>query len=96
MIVSWYVVPQGDRFTVLRGAKPHGTHDTRQRAIDGAVFMARIEADKQGYIGEVFVEDPFGRMVQQLVIGPREANELPAPQGPNVRHVGLDRVLVSA
>lgn len=93
MIVSWYVQPLGDRYSVRREAKAQGTYETRQRAIDAALFMSRIEADRLAFIGEVFVEDNFGRMLQHLVIGPREANETPAP---NVRHVGLDRVLMSA
>lgn len=96
MIVRWYILPLADRYTVLREAKPHGTHETRQRAIDAAVFMARIEADKQGLIAEVFVEDDSGRMMQQLAIAPREAPETPTDQSLIVRHVGLDRVRVSA
>jgi hypothetical protein len=96
MIVRWYVLPLGDHYSILREAKPHGIHPTRQRAIDAAVFMARIEADKQRFIGEVFVEDDFGRMVQQLVIAPRQTQELTAEYGLTVLRVGLDRVRVPA
>lgn len=96
MIVRWYVLPQAGQFSVIREAKLHGSHEHRQRAVDAAVFMARIEADRQCHVGEVFVEDDFGRMMQQLVIGPRESNELPDELGLIVRRVGLDRVLVSA
>jgi hypothetical protein len=96
MIVRWYVLPLGERYSVRREAKPHGTHETRQRAIDAALFMARIEADKQLFTGEISVEDDFGRMVQQLVMAPRQTRELPAENGLTILQVGLDRVRVPA
>jgi len=95
MVIRWYVLPRGDHYAVLREAKPHGKHETRQRAIDAALFMATVEANMQGYVGEIFVEDEHGRMLQALVRAPRETKELQA-DGLIVRHVGLDRVLVPA
>jgi len=54
-----------------------------------------MEADKQGHVGEVFVEDDNGHVVQQLTISPRETSELQVEHGQTIRRVGLDRVLVS-
>jgi len=95
MTIRWNVLCQGGRYSVLREGRAHGSHEARQRAVDAALFMARIEADKQGHVGEVFVEDGNGHVVQQLTISPRETSELQVEHGQTIRRVGLDRVLVS-
>jgi hypothetical protein len=95
MIVRWYVLPHNEGFKVLREAKLHGQHEMKQRALDAAVFMATIEANRQGHVGEVFAEDIAGRMTQQLVIAPREQTPLSAEQPRSFRQVGFDRVLMA-
>ncbi len=95
MILRWYVLPQGEGFKVLREAKPHGQHQERQRALDAAVFLATIEADGQGHVGEVFTEDSAGRVIQQLVIAPRERPARPGEERLSFRQVGLDQVLMA-
>lgn len=95
MIVRWYVLAHGEGFRVLREAKPHGQHEMKQRALDAAVFMATIEANKQGHVGEVFAEDSAGRMTQHLAIAPRKQPALQDEEPLSLRQVGFDQVLMA-
>jgi hypothetical protein len=78
MRVRYYVRPFGDQFQVLREGKPQGRHDGKRRAIESAIFMATIEAGKQGEAVELFVEDDAGRLVQEQVIAPDDVAHIEA------------------
>jgi hypothetical protein len=95
MLIRYYVVPSSDRYALMREGKVQGSHPTRQRALDAAVFMATIEANKLGHTGEIFAEDFAGRMLQQLVIGPREA-ESDAEHALVLRRIGSEQVRVAS
>ena len=72
MRVRYYVMREGENWQVRREAKPQGRRPVRDQAIESAVFMASIEANRYGEPAEVFVEDDTGALLLERTVRPNE------------------------
>lgn len=93
MRIRYYVLPEGDLFTVLRESKRQGFHSSKAAAIESAVFMASIEAGKQRTMVELFTEDEGGRLMLDRVVGPDDQIGFALSGKPRVIQVGQEEVL---
>ncbi len=88
MFIDYYVAAIGKQFQVLRLGARRGQHESRERAIQSACFMASIEAMKLGAIVDVHELDGRGVASSVATFLPSQHAGRDNPEK-NARDVGI-------